>query len=144
MLPFAHNAIHSAKSTALQIQETEREIAAYSAAIAQLESEAVEPLSDAELAEELERAKAGEEDARRATEALEAEVMAVEQETSSLREVQQELEGLEEQYWQSYNDYMLQLNSHIQDRDALLNQIDRANQRLQVCLGFTVSSHQQV
>lgn len=35
-------------------------------------------------------------------------------------------------YWHDCNDYSLQLNGHIQERDAVLNQIDRANQRLQV------------
>eukprot|EP00798_Chlamydomonas_sp_ICE-L_P021839 gene21837-28869_t len=89
-----------------QIQDAEREIAAYSVAVEKLEHSNVAPLGVDEFHAEMAALKEAEE--------------------------QESIDAVEERYWHDYNDYQLQLAHHIEERDGLLNKIDRASQRLQL------------
>jgi len=115
-----------------QIQESEREVASYAEAVARLQADARDPLPDAEFAAQM-RALREEEAAeiRRAAE-LERQLAAVAEEAAALSAAAADLDMLEERYWHDYNDYQLQLRSHVDERDALLNKIDLASQRLQL------------
>jgi len=115
-----------------QIQDTEREISAYSDAVSRLESERVVTLSEEEFRAEVRRLQEEEEAERSRTQQLQQQVADVRAELQSLQAAAADIDALEERYWHDYNDYQLQLKVHIEERDALLNKIDRASQRLQL------------
>jgi beclin 1 len=63
---------------------------------------------------------------------IEQQLAAVEQEQLAQEAAAADVAGLEERYWQEYNNYQLSLSSHLAERDALLSKIDRAQQQLQL------------
>lgn len=69
---------------------------------------------------------------RQRTAALEAELAAVARDTAALEAVAADMDAKEERYWHEFNEYQLALTAHVKERDALLNRIDRGNQRLQL------------
>lgn len=113
-----------------QIQDAEREIAAYSAAAARLEAANTQPADAADFAREMQQAKDTEEQERLRAEQLEAELAEVQRELSSLQAASADIDSLEERYWHDFNDYALQLSAHVEERDALLSRIERASHRL--------------
>lgn len=115
----------------VQVHDTEREIAAYSAAVVRLKAAAAEPLSDSDLAAQLAAAEAEVGAERRRAQQLEAELAAVAAEQAGAAAASAELNALEERYWHEHNEYQLLLAAHIEERDGLLAKIDRASHLLQ-------------
>ncbi|KAK9810947.1 hypothetical protein WJX73_000341 [Symbiochloris irregularis] len=110
------------------VAEVEAECAAYEAAISKLEADQTQALSEEDFEAELKAV--GAEKAQR--EAAEAQA-ALEQAERGLQALQAEAEDLakqEEQYWQSFNNFQMQLAMHVEDRDVLLNKIDHATAQL--------------
>ncbi|GLI61251.1 hypothetical protein VaNZ11_003559 [Volvox africanus] len=133
-----------------QIAEAEREIAAYSVCLAQLESDNLggglggvsEPAAvrDAEeyRLEEISRLEQERDQERARAEVLESELAAVVSELSSLSAAAADLDSLEERYWNDVNDFELLLRAHTDERGALLAKIDRTGQRLQLLKNTSV------
>lgn len=115
-----------------QTQQTEKEIALYSAAVAKLEAERTLPMDEEQFQRDLERLLLEEAEARLVVEGLQAELTQVEAEVASLGVLGQEVDALEERYWHDFNHYQLELKMHVEERDALLNKIDSSAQRLQL------------
>lgn len=115
-----------------QIQETEREIAAYSAAVGRLEKQPLHALSQSQFDDEMEHARREEEAERQNASNVEEELSLVQQQLEELKGVSLEVDALEERYWHEFNDFHMRLKFHIEERDSLLNKIDRASQRLQL------------
>eukprot|EP00877_Chromochloris_zofingiensis_P002894 jgi/Chrzof1/12605/Cz07g00210.t1 len=115
-----------------QVAETEREIAAYSEALARLEAEPAQTLIEEDFEQEMSQIAADTDAMRQRTAALEAELAAVARDTAALEAVAADMDAKEERYWHEFNEYQLALTAHVKERDALLNRIDRGNQRLQL------------
>ena len=56
----------------------------------------------------------------------------VRRELQECQQTSEELDAIEERYWHDYNEYQMQLRNHVDERDGLLNKIDRASQRLHI------------
>ncbi|GIL49364.1 hypothetical protein Vafri_5664 [Volvox africanus] len=133
-----------------QIAEAEREIAAYSTCLAQLESDTLgsglvgvsEPAAarDAQeyRLEEISRLEQERDQERARAEVLESELAVVVSELGSLSAAAADLDSLEERYWNDVNDFELLLRAHTDERGALLAKIDRAGQRLQLLKNTSV------
>ncbi len=76
-------------------------------------------------------ALAADEAASRArAEAAAAELARIAHEAASLAAIGADVDALETRHWHDFNAYQLALRVHMGERDALLNAIDRAGQRL--------------
>lgn len=60
----------------------------------------------------------------------EASLAAVQRELAAQQAIAADIAALEERYWHDLNEYQLTLQQHINERDSLLNKIDRAGQQL--------------
>jgi len=115
-----------------QIQETEREISCYAAAVAQLEGELHEPIPEEQLEQDVSKLLAAQEEQRREAAAVEAELAALRAEMAALAAAEADLDALEERYWQDYNDHQMALMAHGEERDALAAKIALLSQRKQL------------
>ncbi|KAG1670187.1 hypothetical protein FOA52_014963 [Chlamydomonas sp. UWO 241] len=117
-----------------QIQESEREVAAYSEAVSSLErhDSSAAALPESAFSEQMRRLAEQEMAERQRATTLKAELATVQGEAEALAAAAADLDALEGSYWHDFSDYQLQLRVHVDERDGLLNKIDRASQRLQL------------
>ncbi|GAX74262.1 hypothetical protein CEUSTIGMA_g1711.t1 [Chlamydomonas eustigma] len=115
-----------------QILEAEREVSAYAAAVAKLQSEQKMALPEDVFSAQMQQLKQEEEREKQRAAELTAQLEQVQKELQACQAAEAELDALEERYWHDYNAYQLQLSFHVEEKDALLTKIDRATQRLHV------------
>lgn len=65
----------------------------------------------------------GVEDAEMQAQQAEAALKRAQHDLDDLQAQAEELAGQEEQYWHGFNEFQMQLASHVEERDALLNKV---------------------
>ena len=65
-------------------------------------------------------------------------VLAAEREKMALEKAAADLDVLEEQYWHNFNDFQMQIQTHLHERDAMLARIDVACTQLEQLRGTNV------
>ncbi|KAK9824013.1 hypothetical protein WJX72_006970 [[Myrmecia] bisecta] len=109
------------------VAEAEADIAAYESALDRLTHEEEQPMSRQDFEEEMRQAHELEAQERQRAQQLQQEASAAEAELADLKAASAELSTLEERYWHDFNDFQLQLRSHVEERDVVISKIERTN-----------------
>ncbi|KAI3435500.1 hypothetical protein D9Q98_001566 [Chlorella vulgaris] len=110
-----------------QLGELQQEVAAYEAALVRLQAEGVQPMREPAFQEAAAQAQGQVQAERERLAAAERELAGAQ---AQLRGVEAEacaLDGVEQRYWHTFNDFQLRLGDHLGDRDALQHRLEASS-----------------
>eukprot|EP00850_Spirogloea_muscicola_P002932 SM000011S19110 [mRNA] locus=s11:954007:957116:- [translate_table: standard] len=119
------------KELEAEVDEVERDIVAYSALLAELETEPSHGMTHADYSREKQKAEEEEQKLLRQLRGMEEQQAEVQAQLAGLSLKSRELDELEERYWHEFNDFKLQLTSHQEERDAMFAKIEVASAQLE-------------
>lgn len=115
---------------AMEVRDTEKDIAAYEACLQRLEAEELRMLSEEEFASQKQQAEAEEQRLVAQLARVQAERAEVRRELKEVDTKAAQLDDLQQRYWHEWNDLRLQLGAHQEERDAVLAKMEVATAQL--------------
>lgn len=116
-----------------QIEEAESDCLAYEQALQRLAKEQdVLPMPEEEFQKEIQSAMEEERKEMDKMRKLEEQLQLCQEEQKELENSARELDSLETRYWKDFNNYKLQLNAYMDEKDALINKIESACAQLEL------------
>lgn len=119
------------KELEAQVRELSEEVSSYEAALQRLQAQEEAAVPSHTLQQQLADAQQAEQQERERLARAEAEYEAAVRELDAANQAAGQLGQLEERYWHGFNDLMLQLQQHVDERDALLTRTENAQQQLE-------------
>ncbi|XP_078431622.1 AUTOPHAGY 6 isoform X2 [Wolffia australiana] len=115
-----------------EVEDVNRDIKAYEACLQRLEEESYGVLSDADFSREKRKIEEEEKKILAAIQEVEKQCAEIDAEVKELEKKSKNFNDLEERYWHEFNNFQFQLQSHQEERDAILARIEVSQAHLEL------------